>query len=210
MHLRRSSVMAAALLGGMLTACAGGPPTKLVGAWQLPDYTPTAYQKVLVIGVTSEGGTRRIFEDAFCYQLKQRGVTAIASYTLIPEDGKVPNERLEAAIRESGAQGVLTTRHIGTNTNVNYNQSYYRATPVYYDSFYGYYGNAYVFQEVPMAETATVVTLESDMFDATKLKMIWSGTTQTTNPTSLSQEMAGFAKIVIDEMAKRGLLAVKP
>jgi hypothetical protein len=209
MHLCRSSVVAAALLCGMLTACAG-PPTKLVGAWQLSDYTPTGYQKVLVIGLSSEGGRRRIFEDAFCYQLQQRGVTAIASYTLIPEDGKVPNERLEAAIRESGAQGVLTTRLIGTNTNVDYNDTHYQAIPVYYDSFYGYYGNAFVYAQVPMASTTTVVTLESDMFDGTKLKMIWSGTTQTTNPTSLNQEMAGFAKIVIDEMAKRGLLAVKP
>lgn len=210
MRLGRPSVMPAALLCGMLSGCASGPSTKLVSAWQLQGYNSTGFRTVLVVGVSREGGRRRTFEDAFCYQLKGRGVTAIPSYTLIPEDGQASNDKLEAAIRESGAQGVLTTRMLGTNTKVDYNQGLYQAVPVYVDSFYGYYGTAYAYTYVPMAETTTVVTLETDVFDATTLKMVWSGTTQTTDPTSLRQEMAAFAKVIIDEMAKRGVLAVQP
>jgi hypothetical protein len=40
--------------------------------------------------------------------------------------------------------------------------------------------------------------------------MVWSGTTQTTNPTSLNQEMAGWAKIIINAMAQRGVISVTP
>jgi hypothetical protein len=54
-----------------------------------------------------------------------------------------------------------------------------------------------------------VVTLETDVFDAAKLEMVWSGTTQTTNPGTILQGMQGFAKTVIDSMAQRGILAVK-
>ncbi len=213
MRLYRTSLMAAALFCGLFTSCASGPSTKLVSAWQLPGYIPTGFHKVLVIAVTRDGGRRRTFEDAFSYQLFARGVTAISSYTLIPQDGQVPNDKLEAAIRQSGADAVLATRFLGTNTNVSYTQGYVYATaaPVYYGGFYGYYGSAWGYDYVPpMATTTTVVTVETDVFDAAKLEMVWSGTTQTTNPTSLNQEMAGWAKIIIDAMAQRGVVSVQP
>jgi len=211
MRLQRSSVVAAAFYVAVFSACASGPSTQLVSAWQAPGYIPTGFNRVLVIMVTRDGGRRRTFEDGFAYQLTGCGVTAIPSYKLIPEDGQVPNDRLEAAIRTSGANGVLATRFLGTNTNVTYTPGYvYGAAPAYYGGFYGYYGTAWGYDYVPpMATTSTVVTLETDVFDAAKLEMVWSGTTQTTNPTTIGQEMQGFAKIVVDAMAQRGILAVK-
>ena len=213
MRLQHSLVVAAALLCGLLTSCATVPSTALVSAWQKPGYIPSGFHKVLVVCVTRDGGRRRTFEDAFSYQLVARGVTAISSYTLIPQDGQVPNDQLEAAIRASGAGAVLATRFLGTNTNVSYTPGYVYASPapVYYGGFYGYYGSAWGYDYVPpMATSTTVITLETDVFDAKLLEMVWSGTTQTTNPTTINQEMQGFAKIVINEMATRGILAVQP
>lgn len=213
MRLYRSSIIAAALFCGVFSACQTGPSTQLVSAWQLPGYVPMGFKRVLVICVTRDGGRRRTFEDAFSYNLIGRGVTAVSSYTLIPENGQVPNEKLEAAIRASAADGVLVTRFLGTNTNVSYTPGYVYGPvgPAYYGGFYGYYGSAWGYDYVPpMQTTTTVVTLETDVFDAAKLEMVWSGTTQTSNPTTIGQEMTGFAKIVIDSMAQRGILAVGP
>jgi hypothetical protein len=211
MRLHRSSA-AAALLCALLTACSSGPSTQLATAWQLPGYVPTGFKRVLVIGVTKDGGRRRMFEDAFSYQLMGRGITAISSYTLIPQDGQVPNDQLDAAIKKSGADAVLATRYGGTSqqTTVTPGTMYgpVYAGPAYYGGFYGYYGAAYAYDYVPSSvDVSTVVTLQTDVFDAVKLEMVWSGTTRTTNPTSLGQEMAGFAKVIIDSMAQRGLLA---
>jgi hypothetical protein len=211
MRLRRS-VVAATLLCGLLFACQTGPQTQLVSAWQLPGYVPGGFKRVLVICVTRDSGRRRTFEDAFSYQLMGRGVTAISSYTLIAEDGQVPNDKLEAAIRTSGADAVLATRFLGTQTQVNYTPGYIYGPvgPAYYGGFYGFYGSAWSYDYVPpMATTTLVVTLETDVFDAAKLEMVWSGTTQTTNPGTILQGMQGFAKTVIDSMAQRGILAVK-
>jgi hypothetical protein len=213
MRLHRSSVAAAALFCGVLAACQSGPSTQLVSAWQLPGYVPGGFKRVLIICVTRDGGRRRTFEDAFSYQLTGRGITGIASYTLIPENGQVPNEKLEAAIRASGADAVLATRFLGSNTNVSVSPGYVYGPvgPAYYGGFYGYYGSAWGYDYVPpMETTSTVVTLETDVFDAAKLEMVWSGTTQTTNPTSINQEMQGWAKIIIDSMAQRGILAAGP
>jgi hypothetical protein len=214
MRFVRSSLVIAALLCSFSTACStSGSSTQLVSAWQLPGYVPIGFKRVLVICVTRDGGRRRTFEDAFSYQLMGRGLTAISSYTLIPENGQVPNEKLEAAIRASGADGVLVTRFLGMNTQVTYNPGYVYTTtgPAYYGGFYGYYGTAWGYDYVPSTySTNTVATLETDAFDAAKLEMVWSGTTQTTNPTSIGQEMQGFAKIIVDAMAQRGVLAAGP
>ena len=211
MRLHRSAVASAAFLFGLLAACETGPQTQLVSAWQLPGYVPGGFKRVLVICVTREGGRRRQFEDAFSYQLSVRGVTAISSYTLIPVDGQVPNDKLEAAIRTAGADAVLATRFLGTNTQVSYTSGYVYGPvgPAYYGGFYGFYGSAWGYDYVPpMATSTTVVTLETDVFDAAKLEMVWSGTTQTTNPGTIGQAMQGFAKTVIDSMSQRGIVAV--
>jgi hypothetical protein len=213
MRLHRSSVAAAALFCGVFAACQTGPQTQLVSAWQLPGYVPSEFKRVLVICVTRDGGRRRRFEDAFSYQLMGRGVTAISSYTLIAEDGQVPNDKLEAAIRAAHADAVLATRFLGTNTQVNFTPGYIYGPvgPAYYGGFYGFYGSAWGYDYVPpMATTTTVVTLETDVFDAAKLEMVWSATTQTSNPTTIGQAMEGFAKIIIDALAQRGILAAKP
>ncbi len=212
MRLHRSSVTAAALLCGVFAACQTGPQTQLVSAWQLPGYVPGGFKRVLVICVTRDGGRRRQFEDAFAYQLSGRGVTAIPSYTLIPDDGQVPNDKLEVAIHAAKADAVLATRFLGTNTQVNYTPGfiYGPVGPAYYGGFYGFYGSAWGYDYVPpMATTTTVVTLETDVFDAAKLEMVWSGTTQTANPGTINQGMRGFASTVIDAMAQRGILSVK-
>jgi hypothetical protein len=210
MRLPRSSVVVAALACAVFTACASGPSTSLSTAWQLPGYVPTGFKRVLVIAVTQDAGRRRIFEDAFCYQLQGRGITAIASYTLIPENGKVPNDQLEAAIKKSGAEAVLATRFLGNQQQVSYSPGYVYGYPgpTYYGGFYGYYGASWGYDYVPGSyNTTNVVTVETDVFDSAKLEMVWTGITQTTNPTSIGQEMAGFAKVVIDSMAQRGILA---
>lgn len=212
MRLHRSSLTIAALLGGLFAACQTGPQTQLVSAWQLPGYQPGGFKRVLVICVTRDSGRRRQFEDAFSYQLMGRGVTAISSYTLIPEDGQVPNDKLEAAIHTAKADAVLATRFLGTSTQVSYTPGYVYGPvgPAYYGGFYGFYGSAWGYDYVPpMATTTTVVTLETDVFDAAKLEMVWSGTTQTANPGTINQGMQGFASTVIDAMAQRGILAVK-
>ena len=84
-----------------LLALASCSTTTIVDQWQSPGYTGGPFKRILVVGITKEAMTRRIFEDEFVKQLKARGTDAIASYTLIAEEGPVDKARLEAAVRES-------------------------------------------------------------------------------------------------------------
>ncbi len=82
-----------------LAGCVG--PTKIVQQWQDPAYTGGPMKRVLVIGITREGTVRRVFEDAFCTQLRARAVECVQSYTLVPEDGIAPRDRYDKAVRAS-------------------------------------------------------------------------------------------------------------
>src|SRR5262245_8309102 len=82
---------------------AGCASTELVGQWKSPEFQGPPLRKVMVVGVTTQPGTRRIFEDEFSAALKAAGVDAVPSYTVIPQDGQANQAVLEQAVKSLGA-----------------------------------------------------------------------------------------------------------
>ena len=52
-----------------------------------------------------------------------------------------------------------------------------------------------------------VANVETNLFDVKTKRVVWLGTTQTFNPSSVGQETPGFAKLIIGQLAARGLIA---
>ena len=84
--------------------------TKIVNQWTSPDYTSPRFKKIMVIGVSTQPSIRRTFEDEFVTKLKAAGIEALPSYLYIPEDGQVDESRLQAAVKQAGADAVIITR----------------------------------------------------------------------------------------------------
>ena len=96
--------------------------------------------------------TRRIVEDEFVKQLKARGTDAIASYTLIAEQGPVDKSRLEAALRESRSDAAITTRVVKverksqvvpSSPQVGSPQAVPGSPLIPYYDIYGFYGSGF-------------------------------------------------------------------
>ena len=153
----------------------------------------------MVIYVTRQAGIRRTFEDQVTRELEAKGVRAVASYTLIPEDGEVPKERLVEAVKESGVQGVLVTRLVKVETETQVYATPYG--PPYY-GFYGYYSWAWVgLYDAPLIYTYNVVIAETNLFDAASDTLIWSGTTETFPSGNVRKGIAAFATVIINALA---------
>jgi len=60
---------------------------------------------------------------------------------------------------------------------------------------------------VPEVTQYDVATVETNLYDVKTKRVVWSGTTQTFNPSSVAKETPGFAKIIIGQLAARGLIA---
>ena len=184
-----------------LVACAA---TQLTNSWTSPDYKGPPLKKVLVVGVSKQPALRRTFEDQFVKELKAVGVDAIPSYTFIPDDGPAEEARVNQAVKDAGADGVLITRLVRVDVNT-------QVTPVYPSTmgmgYYGGYAGAYGgYYDPGMVTQTDTIVLETNLYGVDETHLLWSGTTQTFAPTSLDQEMPGFAKIIIGALQKHKLI----
>jgi hypothetical protein len=134
--LRIFALALAVALG--LTACAAS--TKIVNQWVSPDYTSPRFRKIMVIGVSKQASIRRTFEDEFVTQLKAAGVEAVPSYLYIPEDGQVEESRLQAAVKQAGANAVIITRLVRIEKKTEVSPGFYQPGPF---GFYGGYSAAW-------------------------------------------------------------------
>ena len=187
------------LLALAATIAWGCASTRLVSSWQDPEFSGPLLTRIMVIDVTRQAGIRRTFEDQVVQQLEAKGVRAVASYTLIPEDGEVPKERLAEAVKESGVNGVLVTRLVKVERQTQVYAGTYVGPPYY--GFYGYYSWAWVgLYDAPQVYAYNVVIAETNLFDAANDTLIWSGTTETFPPRDVKKGITAFAAVIINAL----------
>jgi hypothetical protein len=187
-----------------LVSC--GASTSMMNTWRDPTVTgPLQFQKVLVVMVSEDATTRRQVEDQIVKRIKtRRGVEAVPSYTLLTGDDLKDGERAKQILADAGFDGAVDLRLVSKDQEMTYTPGSY---PQPYYSFYGYYDYAWpmVYQPGYLA-TDTIVTMETLIYSMKDNKLVWSGTTETFNPSSLVDMVEGIADQVSRELTKQGLL----
>ena len=193
----------------LLTACAS---TDLVNSWRDPEFKGKL-ASLVVVGVSKQAAVRRIFEDAFAKQLQSKGIRAVPSYTLIPQDGPIAEQRLRAAVESADTDGVIITRLVDIRSKVSviYPGPAVVPYPYYGPYYYGYYSAAWAsYYEPPVVQQYDIVTSETTVFARGRAQPVWSGTTETTAPGDLAKETVGFAKVVIKKLEQQGVIQAAP
>jgi hypothetical protein len=68
---------------------------------------------------------------------------------------------------------------------------------------YGGYSGAWAgYYDTPVVSQTDTVVLETTLYSANESKLLWSGTTSTFAPTSIKDNMQGFAKVIIGALKK--------
>jgi hypothetical protein len=182
----------------------GCAPTQLVNSWQDPRFSGPPLKKIMVIGVTKQAGIRRIRRRIRSATAGQ-GVQAVQSYTLIPEDGEVPKERVAQAVKESGVEGVLINRLVKVERQSQIYPGTYAAGPGV--GFYGYYSASWSgFYEPAQVYTYEQVTAETNLFEAKGDLLIWSGTTQTFAPSDIKKDTKQFVSLIVKTLVDKKLI----
>ena len=199
----------------LLTACA---TTSMVDTWRDPNYKGKAFRNFLVVGITKDPGVRRVFEDIFTAELRNRGLQATASYTVTPPDQPVTKDLLTEAVKKTGADAVVTTRVVNIQQQTSVTPGYvdtYGAGPGPYPyaypymypqrDLYTYYGASQVIQP-PTVQTYEVATLETVLFDVADASMVWSGTSTTFETNQTVTVSKDLSKLIIQSLVKAGLI----
>lgn len=195
-------IAAALLLGG----CAA---TQIINQWSDPSYAATSFKRILVIGVSRQSSIRRTFEDEFVAQLKSTGSEAAPSYEFIPEDGPAEEPRLTQAVKQAGADAVITTRLVRIEKQAEYIPGNYGPYPGF--GYYRWYSNAWVgFYEPPRLYFYDIYVSETSLHDVRNDRLVWSGLVKTTQLDDIRTGIKEYVEVVIAALRKKNLLSKAP
>ena len=177
--------------------------TDIIGEWQNDTYQKGNIQKVLVLGIVNKEKPllRRNFEDGMAQAFNEGGVNATVSMDHMPYDVAIDSTTFEKYFKELSVDAVVVSRLVAVDAARDYKAGYLYTIP--YNSYYGFYG--YYYAGVSMANSSgylsqnVVVVLETNVYETTNKKLIWSGVSETVEPDKASDVINSFG----DELVGR-------
>jgi len=183
----------------LLAACAS---TKVVEHWSDPDFN-AKLKNIMVLSLNQSDKSRRLFENSFLDALKQRKIQSLASYTLLPSNEDLDKEKVKAAITGSDIDAVLVLRSVKITKEGRYVRA--QSSGTRYNSFYAYVGE---YRPTYSAYTTddTLVHMETNLYAVDGEKLIWTGKTETFNPSDVNAYLVDLTKTVLDKIDKTGFI----
>ena len=200
----------ALILGLVLSGCAQN--TQITHSYVDPVIKKMDLDGVMIVGVAKKQSARVRFEDDFVKALKQRGVNAVASHTLVPKH-KADAEEMIAAANKAGLDTIMVTRYLGEMSEEIYHPGtiYYGVTPAigsaYYGGFGGYYYHAYeVAYQQPVWTTNVTHTLVSDLYVVETKGHLWQAVSETMQAGSAKGVREDAIKGLVGNLKDQGLV----
>lgn len=190
----------------LLSSCAS---TSLTTAWHDQSYSGNnSLGDVLVIAVTEQETSRRLYEDGFVAKFAESGVRGIPSYSLQISEIEPTRQAVQTAVDMANARFVLITRHLSTDKKQHYRPPEPIYIDPYYSSVYRYYPMAY--REVRYSPgynyTVTTVSIESNLYDAQTEKLIWSAQSKSVDPKMSKAYFDGLINVFAKDLQNKKLL----
>jgi len=213
---RVSTLLWAAALLALAAWASASPPrsgTAFIESWKDPDAQPLNLkgEKVVAVVMLQDPKARRRAEDALAKEITKLGAKGVAMYTIAPA-GVTPKEgesQTRAVVESIGAKGVVVMRPVDVN-----HRAVQTATPSSNDVYGGYWGGYYGIgwadpwvDKAPDTRVDIVVTVETFVFSLPQNKLVWTGTSATTNPKNAEKLVHQLATDGVKELRNLGLLA---
>jgi len=190
-----------------------GKSSKLLMSWKNPSYiAEKKFHRVLALGLSNKAEVRADFEDALAAQLSSQGYEAIPGNTILlrPPGTQLDLNYLREQIRANQIEAVVVSRLVKVDETVTYvpGTAYYVPYP-YYNTFYGYYGTLYpVVYSSGYLQKEKKVRVETNLYvtSGPDGQLIWTGTTDTFNPSNVHKAIKGLVNLVVTQMQKEQVL----
>jgi len=215
-HLKKTLAHNVLAIGIVLVAATVlfGKSTKLMMSWKNPAYAPTRkFHKVLALGVSNRTEVRADFEDALAAELSKKGYEAIPGNSILlrPAGTHLDLNVLKEQIRQYQIEAVVVSRLVKVDNTVTYvpGTAYFVPYP-YYNTFYGYYGTLYPVVYTPgYLQKEKKVRVETNLYLVDGVpdgQLVWTGITDTFNPSNVHKAIKGLVNVVVTKMEKEEVL----
>jgi hypothetical protein len=195
------------LLTILITGCSGAK-TDIIGEWQPDNYQKGTISNVLVVGIFAKDKPllRRNFEDGITAAFKSDNINATPSMDHMPYDVTVDSTTFEKYFKDLNIDAVVVSRLVAIDQKRDYQSGYLYTIPYnYYYGFYSFYyaGIAYANSSGYMSQDVVVV-LETNIYETSDEKLIWSGISETVDPTKASDVINSFGDALVSKLKKEG------
>ncbi len=182
--------------------------TDIIGEWQDDSYQKGNINKVLLLGIVNKEKPllRRNFEDGMTRAFRDGGINATPSMDHMPYDVAIDSTTFEKYFNELEIDAVVVSRLVAVDEARDYKAGYLYTIP--YNSYYGFYG--YYYAGVSMANSSgylskeVVVVLETNIYETSNKKLIWSGVSETVEPDKASDVINSFSDELVGRLKREG------
>jgi hypothetical protein len=207
--LKAVAVTALGCLISQMCGCASS--SNLVDIWHDPSFKAQPLSKMLVIAVRKDATIRRMWEDAFAGELAKHGVAPTSSYSLFPDAPPGTNQVI-ATVQTNGFDGILVLLRLPMDKNTQHIHGYKTTEQdVRYSPYWQRYVSCYrEIEDTGYVDTQTVTIRAIDVTTTGKGgRLIWSATSRTPDPGSMTDVQRGITGLVIADLAQRSIISSK-
>ena len=188
-----------------LSACAS---TTFTSTWKAPDAqrVDPIGKNIAALVISSDKTRQRDAEVYLSNDLTSRGARGVPAHMVIGY-GHPDVDYARAKFKEAGVEGVVVMRVVGHDQRVIVDPGGFSGTA--YGSFGSYYSSygVGVSYSTGSVQTDTVVTVETLVYSLRQDKLLWAGTSRTSNPEGVQGLVTEVANAVAGEVRKQGLVA---
>ena len=189
---------------------AAGAKAKFITTWKSPNAGNVVYAGKKVVGliVSNDMSLRISSEEALARELTSKGVQGVAAYKLIPREEIRDKDTVKAWFERTGAAGVVVLRLVDLSKETSPSVVAWQSMP-YYGSFGAYYPYAWgatIDLTPASARTDVTVVVETLIFDVGGDKLLWAGTSESSNPKGAQALIKDIVDAAVEQMRKDGLI----
>ncbi len=198
----------------LLILFSGCSTSRLVDQYVNADAPHYEAKKVLVVGLTPDGGLQRQFEYSLVKALEDHNVQAVKSVDIFgepfptsDEGSEIHWESLEAELLGAGFDAVLFSKITGKESRVTLAQSYRNLVRTF-ETFSDYYKENQPVYEGQI-EDYPVLNTETSLYclcPARKNDLIWRGNIDIVNSPGAQKSIADYVKTLIRTLKRNQLL----
>lgn len=197
----------------LLLMVAGCTTSKITSSWKAENTVPQKYNKILVLGLIREADRtiQENMENHLVGDLQELGYNAVSS---LKEYGpkafdKMDEELALGKIKNSGVDAVITIVLLDKQKERKYipGNMYYSPYGYYYNRFWGYRTTLYRRIDEPgYYVTDTKYFWESNLYDMSTQKLVYSVQTQSFDPANSESLGHEYGQMIVKDMVKNNVI----
>ena len=178
------------------------PQTEVIKLYDNSDSISQTYERLLVISVASDSGSRRRLEELIAGQLETANIAAVASYKETGLKSELLQDEIDTAAKNADADAILITHIVSVDTRVDIDTgrtdilSECRAgDPI--DYFLYDYRELKEPDSVKVAHTVVAVT---NLYDASNGERLWTIQSTCFEKASMDEVLQEEAKAIVRQL----------